>query len=268
MKKNYPIGIFDSGIGGLTVAKAISEMLPNENLIYFGDTAHTPWGNQSALAIQHYSTKISELLIKFDCKIIVIACNSASASAFYQVQKLISGKAEVFNVIDPAVEYAANKFPNCEIGVIGTKQTISSQSYRDKLAKYSVNTKLQALATPLLAPLVEEGFLNTQAETEILEHYLNNPILKDIKALILGCTHYPLLKKQIEKFYTKKVEVIDSASMLAKQVSNYLVNNDLLSDKISPEKRFYVSHDSDFFNSTAKQFFPGEIHLETFPIWD
>jgi len=268
LKAEQPIGIFDSGIGGLTVAKAINQQLPNESIIYFGDTAHSPWGNQSASAIQYYATRISQALLEQNCKIIVIACNTASAAAFEAVQKVVGNKALLLNVIDPVIKHLANNYQGKTVGLIGTKQTIKSQAYATRLNQLAPSVKLKSLATPLLAPLIEDGFSDTTAAQEIIAHYLNNANLANISALVLGCTHYPLIKQQVANFFNSKVEVIDSAQLISQVINNLLIEHDLIKHSSSSKKIFYVSHDSEFFNHTAQQFFPGEIKLETYPLWD
>jgi glutamate racemase len=268
LKAEQPIGIFDSGIGGLTVAWAIHQQLPQENLIYFGDTAHMPWGNQSATAIQHYATKISQTLLEQNCKVIVIACNTASAAAFEAVQELVGNKAILFNVIDPVITHLANNYQNQNIGLIGTKQTIKSQAYATRLNKQASSIKLNSLATPLLAPLIEEGLSNSNAAQEMISHYLNHPSLESISALILGCTHYPLIKQRVTEFFKDKVEVIDSAQLISSEIARELKLRNLRNSNDKVSKTFYVSHDSDFFNQTAQQFFPGDIKLQTYPLWD
>lgn len=268
LKAEQPIGIFDSGIGGLTVAKAINQQLPNESIIYFGDTAHSPWGNQSASAIQHYASRISQTLLEQNCKIIVIACNTASAAAFEAVQQVVGKKALLLNVIDPVIKHLADNYQDKTVGLIGTKQTIKSQAYATRLKQLAPSIKLKFLATPLLAPLIEDGFSNTTAAQEIIAHYLTNETLKDISALILGCTHYPLIKQQVANFFNSKIEIIDSAQLISQVINNLLKEHDLIKNSSSSKKIFYVSHDSEFFNHTAQQFFPGEIKLETYPLWD
>lgn len=268
LKNDQPIGIFDSGIGGLTVAQAIHKLLPNENIIYFGDTAHTPWGNQSATAIQHYATRISQTLLDHNCKIIVIACNTASATAYDAVHRIVKDRAILFNVIDPVIDHLVANHKGQRVGLIGTKQTIKSQAYLSRLTKQTNEVTLQALATPLLAPLIEEGFSDTDSAQEIISHYLNNPSLQDIAALVLGCTHYPLIKQQVTKFFGTSVNVIDSAELIAQVISKELKARDLQNNNQNSSRTFYVSHDSDFFNHTAKQFFPGDIKLQTYPLWE
>lgn len=268
MLATQPIGIFDSGIGGLTVAKAINQQLPNESIIYFGDTAHTPWGSQSASAIQHYATRISETLLAQHCKVIVVACNTASAAAFEAVKQVVGDKALLFNVIDPVIAHVVNKHQNKTIGLIGTKQTIKSAAYANRLQGKVDNINLRSLATPLLVPLIEEGLSQTAAAQMIIEHYLTHDHLKDIAALILGCTHYPLIKQQVCEFFGNKVEVLDSAQLISSVIEQQLDALMLRNPGKNTNLTFYVSHDSDFFNQTAQQFFPGLIKLQTYPLWE
>lgn len=268
MHATQPIGVFDSGIGGLTVAKAINKYLPNETIIYFGDTAHLPWGSQSASAIQHYASRISETLLKQNCKVIVVACNTASAAAFSAVQQVVQNKALLFNVIDPVVEHIVSKHKNQTIGLIGTKQTIRSEAYANRIRQKNNSIILRSLATPLLVPLIEEGLSKSQPAQEIIKYYLSKPELNNISALILGCTHYPLIKQQVNDFFDNKIEVLDSAQLIAQVIAKQLDANNLRNHRIDPKHTFYVSHDSDFFNHTAQQFFPGEITLQTYPLWE
>ncbi|MCS6820248.1 MAG: glutamate racemase, partial [Microscillaceae bacterium] len=184
MNPQSPIGIFDSGIGGLTVAKAVAEALPNENLIYFGDTAHLPYGDKSTAAIQAYSIKICNFLLSQHCKVILIACNSASVAAYELVKEYVGSKAKVFNVVQPVIEWVGRHYANQRIGLIGTRQTVFSNVYKKKIDDLQQNIELQSLATPLLAPMIEEGFFNKNISKAVIQEYLSNPILADIQALI------------------------------------------------------------------------------------
>lgn len=200
LKKENPIGIFDSGIGGLTVASAIKHHLPNEQIIYFGDTAHLPYGDKARYSIRHYSTEISKLLLAQNCKAIVIACNTASSIASREVAKIMDGKALLVNVIDPVIEEVVRLFKGNHIGVIGTKGTIASGVYKKKILAAAPHLKVSSLATPLLAPMIEEGFINDKISQTVVDSYLSNKKLKGIEAIILACTHYPLIKRQIDAY--------------------------------------------------------------------
>jgi glutamate racemase len=255
MNKEKPIGIFDSGIGGLTLAYAVKNRLPNENMIYFGDTAHLPYGDKSQAAIQAYSVKICDFLLKKDCKLILIACNSASAAAYELVKEYVRDKALVINVIDPVVEYVNHRFMNRKIGLIGTKQTVFSEVYQKKVEALNANISLQSLATPLLAPMIEEGFFENNISESIINNYLNDSKLDNIEALILGCTHYPLIKTEIEKFYSGKVKVIDSSTIVAEKLAKTLAENDLCNEnKSTPLKSFLFRIIQNHLNSPLRFF--------------
>jgi glutamate racemase len=263
-----PIGIFDSGVGGLTVAHAVTQLLPNENIIYFGDTAHLPWGDKSTAAIQAYSIKICDVLLKQNCKVILIACNTASSAAYELVKEYVGSKAIVIDVIEPMVSYVREHYANKKIGLIGTRQTVSSNVYKKKIDELNVDVQLQALATPLLVPLIEEGQDKKKLIAEIVEDYLNNAELKNIAALILACTHYPLIKTYIEKFYQNKVEILDSSEITARALKGLLEYHNLLNRSSAGQKHFYVSDYTNTFVEMAKLFFQEDIRLERYPLWE
>ncbi|MGJ3233983.1 glutamate racemase [Marivirga sp.] len=263
-----PIGIFDSGIGGLTVAHKVKEIMPDESMVYFGDIAHLPYGDKSAAAIQAYSIKVTDVLLQQGCKLILIACNSASSAAFELVREYVGSKAKVFNVIDPVVEHVAKNYNNQKVGLIGTKQTVNSNAYESKLKQLNPHIELKSLATPLLVPMIEEGFFENRISHDIIEAYLHHEDLMGIEALILGCTHYPLIKNEIDQFYNGKVDILDSASIVVKRLEQFLKENDLLSAKKERKDRFLVSDITASFEASAKIFFHEEVHLEKFPIWD
>ncbi len=262
-----PIGIFDSGIGGLTVANAIKAELPNESLLYFGDTAHFPYGEKSPEAIRSYSIKISDFLLERGAKMIVIACNTASSHAFNAVKEHVGSRAKVINVIDPVVAEVAKTFPGGKVGVIGTKGTIKSDVYAMKLLQMDASIHVGSLATPLLAPMVEEGFFNNKISRTVINSYLVNRKLKGVEALILACTHYPLIKLEIEEYYKGKVTIIDSAEIVAKYVMNDLEETGLLNKKTRNPHHFYISDFTTSFEKSSRIFFKGRIKLEPFHLW-
>lgn len=267
-KRTYPIGIFDSGIGGLTVAHAVAMQLPQENIIYFGDTAHLPYGDKSTAAIQAYSIKICDVFLQQKCKLILIACNSASAAAYELVKEYVGKKAYVINVIDPMVDYVDENYTNKKIGLIGTKQTIFSNVYKKKLEERNSKIELHALATPLLVPMIEEGFFNNKISENIIIEYLSHPTLQSIEALILGCTHYPLIKEQIRKFYKNEIEIIDSSEIVATTLKNYLIEQQLINTEGKGEKKFLVSDLTESFKESTRIFFKQEVNLEYYPLWE
>lgn len=269
MKSSDPIGIFDSGIGGLTVARAVKDLMPAEQIIYFGDTAHLPYGDKSAAAIQAYSVKITDVLLQRGCKVILIACNSASAAAFELVREYAGKKAKVFNVIDPVVDHIREGYENKAIGLIGTKQTVNSRVYKTKIELASEGIKFNALATPLLVPMIEEGFIHNHISEEIIHQYLVHDELENIEALILGCTHYPLIKNEIASHYGGSVEVIDSSVTVAKALKAYLEYNGLVKKEKQPlDDQFLVSDFTESFEATTKLFFKELVHLEKHTLWE
>ncbi len=265
--KDQPIGIFDSGVGGLTVAHAIKQMLPGESLIYFGDTAHLPYGDKSAESIRYYSQRITEFLLEHNSKVILVACNSASASAFDSLKKEFEGKAILIDVIDPVVDYLGTRNFD-KIGVIGTKRTISSGTYEKKIKQKSPSTTVVSLATPLLVPMIEEGFIFDDISNAIIRTYLSNESLAGIQALILGCTHYPIIKNQIGKIFNFNVEVVDSARIVSMLLRDTLERNNLLNDSGIVKDQFFISDYTDYFEKIAKMFFEGEINLRKADIWN
>ena len=271
MKSNQPIGIFDSGVGGLTVAKAVKEILPQESLVYFGDTAHLPYGDKSTAAIQAYSVRIADFLLSHKCKVILIACNSASSAAFDLVVEFVGRKAKVFDVINPTIDFIRENHEHNKVGLIGTKQTVTSGVYADKIAALKQGIELKAHATPLLVPLIEEGFHADEISLNIIKKYLGSEVLNEIDSLILGCTHYPIIKEQIVQYYRGaklKVSVIDSAETVAESLKAYLASQQLLTKNKVNEDQFFISDFTPAFESTTKMFFGQKVHLERLPIWD
>lgn len=274
LKVSDPIGIFDSGLGGLTVANCIVQCMPQENIIYFGDTAHLPWGDKSIQTIQHYALKISELLLNKNCKCIVIACHTASTTAYDLVKEFVQHQAPevlVINVIDPIIDQIKRLHANQKIGLIGTKRTVRSNCYSKHVDALHQNTELVSLATPLLVPIIEEGFLRSHIASLVVQEYLSRPILANIDALILGCTHYPLLKTQIQSFYQKPIDIIDTSKATAEKLYQKLLERNLLNAvKPNPNtyKKFYLSDDNEFFAHNARLFFGAEIQIEHYPLWD
>ncbi|MBA3662464.1 MAG: glutamate racemase [Gammaproteobacteria bacterium] len=262
-----PIGIFDSGIGGLTVAQAIVKIMPKENIVYFGDTAHMPYGEKSAAAIQAYAVKIAHLLISQDCKLILIACNSASAAAYELVKEYSASQSLVMNVIDPVVRYIKEKYPKKRVGLIGTRQTVNSLIYKKKIDELNLGIQLSASATNLLASAIEE-FGNHDIIDDLLRVYLMHPNLQNIDALVLACTHYPIIKDKISNYYQKPIELIDSSDIVAQAVKLKLEQCNLLNHDGNSKKSFYVSDYTDTFAANAKLFFDEDISLEHYPLWD
>ena len=264
-KSDSPIGIFDSGIGGLTVANAVLNTLPKESFIYFGDTAHLPYGDKSPDTIKRYCSVITDFLLDNNVKLIIIACNSASSVAFEHVQNIArKHDVQVINVIDPVVDYIHLHNIN-NVGVIGTRATIGSNIFPNKIHLLQPDTQVESLATPLLAPMIESGFIKGDISKAIIESYLVEPVLNHIEALILACTHYPLIKKEIAQFYMdnqRQVEILATNEIVAQYVKKVLEESDLISKKTNVQHQFFVSDYTDSFEETTKLFYKEEVILK------
>ena len=265
---NNPIGIFDSGIGGMTVAHAIRQRLPNESLVYFGDTAHLPYGEKSEAAIQAYSIKIADVLLQAGCKVIVIACNSASSASYELLKEYVRRDVAVINVIDPMVDLVAKQFSGKRVGLIGTRRTVASGIYEKKLKENGSQVELTSLAAPLLVPMIEEGFFNNAISHDIVHQYLSDSKLSGIEALFLGCTHYPLIKKELSNYYGGQVTILDSSEVVGKAVHGYLLSKNLESNSNQAIHRFLVSDLTDTFEASTHIFFGEHVRLEKNRLWE
>lgn len=256
------IGILDSGIGGLTVANAIQSVLPNESIIYYGDTAHFPYGDKSPAAIRHYAHHIIHFLLTFNCKVIVIACNSASASLTEKHLMELNKKVPTINMIDPVVEKLKSGNEKI-IGLIGTKRTVKSGVYKKKLNLFTAKKELKSLATPLLAPMIEEGFFNNNISRTIIDNYLSNARLKGIQSLVLACTHYPLIKNQVEEVVGNKIHIINPADLVALKLKDLLISSNQLNESVKKaDNQFFVSDYTASFEKSARMFFGKAIKLK------
>jgi glutamate racemase len=263
MSNNRPIGVFDSGIGGLTVAAAIQRLLPNESLVYYGDTAHLPYGEKSKELIAKYAVDITRFLLEEkNCKAIVIACNTASAAAYEALRDTYKGSVPVINVIDPMIEEVIADDAIRKVGIIATKTTVASGVYQEKFARRKPELEYSALATPLLASMIEEGFYNNTISEAVLNEYLRNPTLDNIDGLVLACTHYPLIKKEIDAFYAGRVKLFDSAEVVARKLKGILEIELLLNNDARGEDQFFVSDYTRAFEEATKLFFRKQIHLQ------
>lgn len=268
LNKKQPIGIFDSGIGGLTVANAFSKVLPEEQILYFGDTAHLPYGDKSPEAILGYSIRISHLLMEMGCKLVVIACNTASSVAYGPLMIAHHNEVGIFNVIDPLVKGIAERQEIKKVGVIGTKGTISSGVYSKKLKTLRPDLEVVSMATPLLVPMIEEGFVHNNISKTLIAEYLENECFEGIDSLILACTHYPLIRDQIEEYYDGRVKVYDSTDFTVEAVKAHLQELDILNDQKEKEHHFFVSDYTKSFEQTTRLFYGEAIHLEHLLIWE
>lgn len=259
MKRN-PIGVFDSGIGGLTVLREINSLLPNESTIYFGDTARVPYGSKSRETIERYSFEIASFLAKHDIKMLVAACNTASALA-------VPGLAcrlpiPVIGVILPGARAAAAATRTGRVGVIGTEGTIRSGAYVSAIKAENPAVSAFVKACPLFVPLVEEGWAEDEIAARVAERYLADLKEAAIDTLVLGCTHYPLLKKTIATVMGEEVALIDSAASTAAEVKRKLEKTGTLNDSgLAPSHRFYVTDSPERFMDVGRRFF-GDSLLE------
>lgn len=267
MISEQPIGIFDSGIGGLTITQAIVKQLPTEHIIYFGDTAHLPYGDKSTSAIQAYTIKITDLLLQHNCKMILIACNSASTAAYDLIKEYVANKAIIMNVIDPLVHHLRDSHANKRLGLIGTRQTINSKIYQKKIADLNCGISLTSLATNLLASAIEE-FGNHKAIDGLLTEYLSHSTLTQLDALILACTHYPVIKHKIESYFNHQLEVIDPSDIVAQAVKKRLHTEKLLNTSGNGSKQFFISDYTESFAAGTKIFFDEAIQLKHYPLWE
>jgi len=252
----FSIGIFDSGLGGLTVFREIEKLLPHENIIYFGDTARVPYGSKSKNTIIKFSTENVLFLLKKKVKLVVVACNTSSSLALDYLKKVF--RIPILGVIDAGVDKALSISKNRKIGVIGTKSTVGSGSYQRQLINKDKDVSIWSQACPLFVPLVEEGILKGRIVESVVEMYLKS-IRTKIDTLILGCTHYPLLKKVISD-YLKGIYLVDSAKEVALKTSQVLRERSLLTNNLKkPAKDFYVTDEPKEFMKLAKIFLKREI---------
>lgn len=215
-----PIGVFDSGIGGLTVASALRNLLPAESIFYIGDTARVPYGGKSQQTIERYSVEITGLLLAEQAKMIVVACNTASALAIPRLQEIL--KVPVIGVIEPGAQAAVEASRTGRIGVIGTRATVYSRAYERAIQSLNPQAQVISQECPMLVPLIEEGWLEDPITDQIIQRYLDRLIRADIDTLVLGCTHYPLLAAAIRKFAGSQIKLVDSAQNCAIAVQKLL----------------------------------------------
>lgn len=261
MTNKSPIGVFDSGVGGLTVVKEIMNQIPGETIIYFGDTARLPYGSKSKKTVITYTRQIIRFLMSNGVKAIVIACNTASAFALETV------KAEfdipIIGVVKPGAKVAAKSTRNGRIGVIGTEGTIQSGIYNEFLSKTNPKVTVFGKACPLFVPLVEEGLIDDPITLEMARRYINVLMEKQIDTLVLGCTHYPLLRETIRKVVGDDVVLVNPAYETAKCLTKVLSEHGLRNDSTSKQShKFYVSDGAEKFRAFANTILPCEV-MET-----
>lgn len=255
------IGVFDSGLGGLTVVKEIFRQLPGYGVVYFGDTARMPYGNKSPRMVARFALQDAEFLIKQGAEVIVVACNTASAVAVDELRRHI--KVPIFEVVSPAVA-RASKITRGRVGVIGTRGTVASGVYAEKMKQMSPHTRTFAAACPLFVPLVEEGWLRRPETRMIAKEYLSPLRFRHIDALILGCTHYPFIKPVIRKVMGGNVALVDPAKETAALLKWYLTSKPELVRRLyrTGRRRFFVSDRTEQFCRLASRWLGGRIELE------
>jgi len=255
------IGIFDSGVGGLTVVKEVLKELPDYQIIYFGDTARLPYGTKGAEFVRRYSEKIVNYLVENGAEIIIIACHTASSWAGDFLKNKFS--VPVFDMITPGIQEAAAISKNKKIGIIGTPGTIRSGIWKKKILKIDSDLKVYSKSCPLLVSLIEEGWISKKATKEAIEEYLKSLKLKKIDVLILACTHYPLLEKEIRKFFGENVRIVNPAVFLAKEIKQFLVNDPETARKIQKGRKhqFFFSDKPYNLTKISKFCFREKINL-------
>lgn len=260
-RSRAPIGVFDSGVGGLTVAREIMRNLPNEHIVYFGDTARVPYGSKSKETVIRYSRQIIRFLLTQDVKAIVIACNTATALALDEVEKEFD--IPIIGVVEPGAKVAAETTVNKKIGVIATESTINSDMYQRLITQRDPEITVYGKACPLFCPLVEEGWLKDPVTEEVARRYLAPVLAQDIDTLILGCTHYPLLRSLLHGIVGESVTLVNPAYETAKALERLLKKKNLentgTKEPVNEPYRFYVSDAADKFRTFANSILPYDI---------
>jgi glutamate racemase len=253
-----PIGVFDSGLGGLTVVKELIHHLPNERIVYFGDTARVPYGTKSGETIIRYSREIVRALLKHKVKMVVVACNTASSLALDVLKKEFD--LPLLGVIEPGARKAVDVTRNKKVGIIATSSTVKSEKYTKTIIKLNKNIVVTSRACPLFVPLVEEGWFDHAVTYQVAQQYLGDMKKKKIDTLILGCTHYPLLKDVLHSVMGPRVQLVDSAQEVALQVKELLTKTKLLRTRLGPRQHmFIVSDEPEQFQRLAKRFLGGGV---------
>lgn len=249
-----PIGVFDSGVGGLTVVRALMERLPLESIVYFGDTARVPYGVKSVATIEHFTAQITDFLLRCDVKMLVIACNTMAAVAADVVHQR-AGEVAVLDVIEAGARAAVASSPGGRIGVIGTPTTINSNAYARRMHAIDPSLRVYSQACPLFVPLVEEGWLDHPVTRLTAQEYLRPVLAEEVDSLVLGCTHYPLLKPLLREVVGPDVRLIDSAVTTAELAAQRLQDSGLACDDPRPSAyRFVVTDVPLRFQTVGERF--------------
>ena len=246
-----PIGVFDSGIGGLTAVRELFRALPGESVIYFGDSARLPYGSKSRETVTRFSLEIASFLVRQDIKCLLVACNTASSVALEELERL---EVPVVGVIEPAARAAVAASPGGRIGVIGTLGTVASEAYPAAIARLAPHASVLARACPLFVPLVEEGWIDHAVTQRVAAEYLSELRGARLESLILGCTHYPLLARRIGDLMGRAVTLIDSGAEAARATARLLEERGQLAHGATPEHRFFLSDEPRNFRPVAEAF--------------
>lgn len=261
---NRAIGIFDSGLGGLTCVKKVMEIMPNENIIYFGDTGRVPYGTKGKETLLKYVRQNINFLESFDIKLIIIACGTASSAALPHIQSEIN--TEIIGVLNPACTAAIKATQNNKIGVIGTSGTVKSGKYVETIKNIDHDIEVFQKACPMFVPIVENGYTKTQISEIIAKEYLEDIKNSGVDTLIMGCTHYPLLREEIAKVMGENVTLIDAGREAAVFAKELLSQKDALSDRPSGKTEYYVSDTVDGFSELGSLFLERHIEGDVFKI--
>jgi glutamate racemase len=268
VNRNAAIGVFDSGIGGLTVAREIARELPGETLLYLGDTARLPYGSKSAETVIKYAVRNVSFLAKSSLKAIVVACNTVSSVALPALREIVT--IPVLGVIEPGARAAVAATRSGLVGVIGQPGTIRSGRYESAILQLAPSARIYSRPTPLLVPLAEEGWVGTEVARLVLKEYLSPLVDKGIDTLVLGCTHYPLFKEQLKNLFTaehgRDIVLVDSAVSIAGELRQLLAAQNLLADGQAPSHRFFATDSADTFARVGRNFwgadFPQVLHVD------
>ena len=253
MQATLPIGVFDSGVGGLTVLQAITDLLPSEAILYLGDTARVPYGTKSAAVVEAYALRCAGFLVNQGAKGIVIACNTASAVAVESIRREF--KIPVVGVIEPGAEVACKATKNGRIGIMGTQGTIQSGAYQTAIERLRPGTTVLSQASPLLVPLAEENLVDHPATRLLAQDYLEPLLKENIDTLVLGCTHYPLFKNLLQELAGSKIQIIDSATAVAASLQNELTAHALLTSKPGTgERKIFATDWGQRFEQVGSRF--------------
>jgi len=265
-----PIGVFDSGYGGLTVLKSIREQNPSYDYIYLGDNARSPYGPRSFEVVYNYTLQAVKKLFDLGCPLVILACNTASAKALRTIQQkdlpVISSENRVLGVIRPTTEEIGSITQTKHIGILGTYGTVRSESYVIEIQKFFPGVKVIQQSCPMLVPLIENNEFNNSGGDFFIKKYVDELLMKDpeIDTIVLACTHYPIIEKAIKKYIPEKVTIFSQGDLIAKKIQNYILRHPEIETRLTKQGglKIYTTENQDVFNEKAFHLFPEEIHSE------